>query len=217
MKPPCFVNATARERGFTLLELMLAMAVTALLLVLLASVASQGLQNSRQINETVRMQSDATAALGMIASDLQALAIDVRPIEVLECQAETVRGVNSSWLMGLSRVYDNPGSNKQQNFGELRAFSYRMAYGDPVTGGTSGNTCVYGLYRKALTTGTTRSSILGAMLANPDQGLSMNYWNQTDATTGKSNATPGTDDYLVAIEEGSTLVRIGRGIFGERH
>ncbi len=26
-----------------------------------------------------------------------------------------------------------------------------------------------------------------------------------------------TDDYLVAIEEGSTLVRIGRGIFGERH
>jgi uncharacterized pyridoxal phosphate-containing UPF0001 family protein len=25
-----------------------------------------------------------------------------------------------------------------------------------------------------------------------------------------------TDDYLVAIEEGSTLVRIGRGIFGER-
>jgi uncharacterized pyridoxal phosphate-containing UPF0001 family protein len=25
-----------------------------------------------------------------------------------------------------------------------------------------------------------------------------------------------TDDYLVAIEEGATLVRIGRGIFGER-
>jgi uncharacterized pyridoxal phosphate-containing UPF0001 family protein len=25
-----------------------------------------------------------------------------------------------------------------------------------------------------------------------------------------------TDDYVVAIEEGATIVRIGRGIFGER-
>ena len=174
--------------GFTLIELLVAMAVTATLLLLLVSVASGSLRNFRQIDETVRMQADASAALNMIASDLEALAVEIRPIEVLESDPETVRGAQACWLMGLSRVYDNPGAAKPEGCGELRSFSYKMGYQDPVSG-AGGSFPVYALYRKVLPAGATINAVLAAMLSDPSKGLAQAYWS--------GQATTATDDFLV--------------------
>lgn len=167
---------------------MVAMTVTATLLLLLVSVASDSLKNFRQIDESVRLQSDASAALHMIASDLEALTVESRLIEALECKPETVRGVQSSWLTGLSRVYDNPGTGAPNNFGELRSFSYKLAYQNPITG-TTGTSPVYALYRTVLPAGTTLNAVLAQMLQNPGRGLGQAYWD--------TRATTTSDDYLV--------------------
>jgi len=194
MKLRCSGSAPAEGGGFTILELLVAMVITAVLLVLVVSIVSFSLKNFRQVDETVRLQSDASAALGMIATDLQALAVEVRPIEVLESQTESVSttnggaGLKFSWVMGLARLFDNPGSANTQSCGELRSFSYRVAYLDPITG-TSTGTPIYALFRKTLPVGGTLTNVLAPMLTNASQGLYQNYW--------KDNGAPAGDDYLV--------------------
>ena len=190
MKPPSFADRAssalaALRRGFTIFELLVAMAVTVVLLGLLFSITSGSLKNFRQIDEGVRLQADAIAALNIVATDLQSLAVDVRQFDVLESTSETVQGLNFAWLMGVAMLFDNPGTGLPQNFGEMRAFSYKVAYADP----SGGTLPVYALYRTLLPGGMTRNDVLAAMLATPAKGLSDNYW--------ASHATTSPDDYLV--------------------
>jgi PLP dependent protein len=50
---------------------------------------------------------------------------------------------------------------------------------------------------------------LAGRLRSPDQSGS--------AALGPELSMGMTDDFAIAIEEGATIVRVGRAIFGERH
>ena len=125
----------ARPAGFTLIEMLVALAVAMLLLVLVASITSSSLSMNTLIHGRLLAQQDTKVALDFLERDFDALTPAEKSRTTLSIVQETVAGpggpseVSSFWIMLLSRPV---GSSYQ---GQIRAVSYRLLYIDPMAPG----------------------------------------------------------------------------------
>ncbi len=151
------------KQGFTLIELMVAMAITTIIVTVLVSITSIALDTWNRSRSEVRAARQAKAMTDTMARDLEALV--------------TRRGNNFQWLVADGSNAPTGGNLPSTNAGELTFFtsatdryegqintssdkggdvscvSYRLEYKDPITGGTSG----------------FPTFVLNRLLVNPDE------------------------------------------------
>lgn len=145
-------------KAFTLIELLVAMAVGAVLLVSLMSVLSGSVDVSRKTNDALLGSNAAAAALDLIGTDLESLAVSAQPgFEYLHAIDEAVGDTNAIKLIMLTSSA-NDTSTSADDSGQVRAVVYRLAYQRVVNSNK-----IYGIYRTVDTNaGNVFKNYLGA-------------------------------------------------------
>lgn len=180
MKIFCVSDAIGRRpiSAFTLVEMLVAFAVGALVLVALTSIVSQSMAVSRKSNNVLLSNNAASTAVDLVTRDLESLAVTGRSYEYLQVLKEDVGGVTdvARLLLLTSAGFD---STNSQDFAQVRAVTYRLVNQDPINPG--GNRTVYGLYRSAASAQETFANFLG----------------QADLAVPFSSLTASLDDFVV--------------------
>ncbi len=130
-------------KAFTLVEVLFASVVTAILVVMIASMANQAMKTNESIVGDAMRGTDAEFVLETVLADLEAMVISSKQEgEVLVYEPEVVEDVRAGKLMLLSATVDgDPGDYT----GAPRAVSYRVAFQNPIDG--SSTDPVHSLYR----------------------------------------------------------------------
>ncbi len=129
--------------GFTLIEILFATFITALLVVVIAAMANQAMKTNESIVGDAMRSTDAEFILETVVADLEGLVFSEKQQgEVLVYEPELIAGVRTGRLMLLSATTDNDPGNFN---GAPRAVSYRIAHQNPIDGGNTDP--VHSLYR----------------------------------------------------------------------
>lgn len=133
--------------AFTLVELLVAMAVGTLLLVVTISVIGQSSQVTRQTTSGLLATAAAASAVDLIATDLESLA-NSSPGTILEMVPLT--SITSFGEYGEVFFIAIPGSDNsaEADRGQVRAIAYRILDQDPIRDGGANPTP--GLYRTVI-------------------------------------------------------------------
>ncbi len=159
------VSKPGEHSGFTLVEMLVAFAVGAMVLVALTSIVSQSMAVSRKSNNVLLSNNSASTALDLVTRDLASLAVTAKPYEYFHVAKEGVGKVSdvARLLLVSSGGFD---SSNPPDFGQARAISYRLVNQDPINPG--GSRPIYGLYRSVVSVGDTFTNFLGQTnLAGP--------------------------------------------------
>jgi prepilin-type N-terminal cleavage/methylation domain-containing protein len=165
--PPC-------RSAFTLIEMLVALAVAVLLLVLVASITSSSLNFNSLIHGRLSAQRDAKVGLDFLERDFDALAPAEEGRTTLTLVHETVAGpgganeISSFWIMLLSR----PMSSANQ--GQIRAVSYRLLHLDPMASGGSNKR--FTLFRSELSKATSGNATAFLDVADLHADFWKEYW-----------------------------------------
>ncbi len=153
-------------RAFTLVEVLFASVVTAILVVIIASMANQAMKTNEAIVGDAMRGTDAEFVMDTVLADLEALVLSGKQEgEMLVYEPETVNNVRAGKLMLLSATVDgDPGNHT----GAPRAVSYRVAYQNPIDG-TATNP-VHALYR------AVADAEITALHATGLEDLEMEFW-----------------------------------------
>jgi prepilin-type N-terminal cleavage/methylation domain-containing protein len=178
--------------GFTLIEMLVALAVAMLLLVAVASITSSTLSMNSLIHGRLLAQQDAKVALDFLERDIDALAPAEKSRTTLSIVQETVGGpsganeISSFWIMLLSRPV---GSSNQ---GQITTISYRLLYTDPMVPGGSHKRIAF--YRKELTKAPPGNAAAFLDVADLHKNFWKDYWATLAADNGGKTFL---EDYLV--------------------
>ena len=169
--------------GFTLIELMVAMAVTTMIVTVLVSITAISLDTWTRSRSEVRAARQAKSMADTMARDLEALVVRRgNNIEWLTATAESVksfgsqqpsiRGSNSAELIFYTaptdrydgRLVENNDPNKPRAgaVGDISCVGYRLEYRDPMQGasGTGTEIPTFVLYRNLVNPDKTYSELL---------------------------------------------------------
>lgn len=167
--------------GFTLLELLVAMAVGSLVVVMLLSILSGMMSLSRKANDSLLAGNAAAAALDMIGTDLESLAVTGKTnFEFLRLASETVESANDVAKLLLLTVSANDMATGGDSLEQTRAVMYHLGYEDVVSQG--GANRIYGLYRS---TEVDSATVFNEYIGTGDL-----------SATGLFTAATRTDDFL---------------------
>lgn len=180
--PTNTLPARGCPRGFTVLEVLVAAAVSMVLVVTLLSAAS-GITTSYSRTQTaITRQGDAAIALDQIVQDLEGMVIpNFAEGEGLRLEPDTVPGLSgASWLTLLTTATDRDnswaGDNAPNFTGAKRAVSYRIAYQNPIDP-TRTDDKSYALYRSIASARHTFENIKPGVT-----NLQTQYWVSPPAT-----------------------------------
>ncbi len=191
--PHCRPTPARQRGGFTLLELLIATAITTILVFFLMNVA-QGILNGYARTHSVIIRSgDVTFALDQLITDLECLVIPNAPgAEGLRLSLETVGNANNvPWLTFLSAAVDNDNSTPQNVNGATRAVSYRLAK-KPAIDSDPFSPEIYALYRSIASSAHTFDNALDKTNLQDD------YWNTLPATPLPTPQPPTATGNLLA-------------------
>ena len=135
--------------GFTLIELMVSMAISSVMVILLVSVVTEILSSYTRMNDRIIRRSDGSLVVNLIIQDLEAMTVprgsDGEGLQIT-VDTDGVNGqVDDMWLTLITSPFETDPDGFQ---GAPRAVSYRISYEDPIDGSSSGFE-VYSIYRKA--------------------------------------------------------------------
>lgn len=121
-----------RFQAFSLIELLVAVAVTSVLLVLLSELLSVTLHQYRRETDEHVKNAEAHAVLDLLEEDLRAAVIKGDGSEWLNVKRIRMEdSTETPWLMFLSRPTDSGGVKS----GDVCAVSYRVEYQEPFAKG----------------------------------------------------------------------------------
>ncbi|MGJ8644252.1 MAG: PulJ/GspJ family protein [Luteolibacter sp.] len=159
-------------RGFTLIELMVAMAITSLIVTVLVSVTSLALETWNRSRSEIRAARQAKAMVESMSNDLESMV--------------SRRGNNFEWLFARAETPgDGPKGNDSPNAAEIAFFSaatdryngeigetedkggdvsgiaYKLTYQDTIDSGSNDSLKTFALYRKIINPDVTFQDVLG--------------------------------------------------------
>lgn len=150
----------SRAGGFTLVEILLALGIAALLLTSLVTILSRSLDISKQANSSMYTRSSAQAALDLIAADLDSLTIGRNSGEILKITTNPL-GVMTNHALYLvsTSLNDSYGaSNGPSLAGAPVAIEYVIG---EATNYASSKEKIIGLYRNVMDPTNTLQNSLG--------------------------------------------------------
>lgn len=200
------------EDGFSLAEILLAMAIAALLMTMLLTILSKSMDVSKRTNAGMLSKSSAQAALDLITTDLESLALNRSIPQVLYATNQRTSNAaavitNAVFYVLSSSPTDSYGTNASVS-GMPRLVQYTVTYS---TNYASSTTKSFALYRNVLDQANTLY-VLGSS-QNFDNG-----WNSiVSASDSTGNSTNGISTNLlvpnVVSFNVSLLTNYGAGIW----
>ena len=152
-------NRYGTTEGFTLVEILIAMAVASLLVVSLLSIVSGSMDVSKQANASMFSKSSAQAALNLMVTDLDSLVVSRNAGEVLKFANGSL--TNSSLTLLTTSMVDSYSTDGSGSPGIPRLVQYVIKYD---TTPASYSTKSFGLYRNVLDTTETFNEVIGNTL-----------------------------------------------------
>jgi prepilin-type N-terminal cleavage/methylation domain-containing protein len=160
------------KKGFTLIELMVAMSITTIIVLVLVSVTSIALDTWNRSRAEVRAARQAKAMTDTMARDLEALVTRRgNKYQWLFAEGtgqppgENLPSTNANELIFFTSAtdrYEGQINTGQDLGGDVSCVSYRLEYKDPITGGTGGGAAGGGR-------GDFPTYVLNRLLVNPDE------------------------------------------------
>lgn len=151
-------------RGFSLVELLVAMAVSALLMVSLLSIVSKSMDVSKRANTSIIAKGSAQAALDLIVTDLDSMVVNRNFGEVFRYTNIAVSGAGAG-LPSPATIYclttsaeDSYSTNNSGNAGVPRLVQYQILY----TNNYASLSKCFGLYRNVLDPTNTFNSVIAS-------------------------------------------------------
>lgn len=176
--------------GFTILELLVATAVTMLMSVLLLSMVQYFIDGYRRTQNSMSRQGDSSFALDQIVQDIENRVIPNSPnAEGLRATWTNVDQGKGVWLTLLSTATDR---DPNMNNGATRAISYRIDKKNPIDG--SVNHPAYALYRSIASAKHTFENAMSTNVSN----LQSDYWNNLPAAPAPTPTQPTDKDNFIA-------------------
>ena len=164
---------TNRKRGFTLMELMVAMTVTTMIVTILVSITAIALDTWTRSRSEVRASRQAKSMLDSMARDLEAL-VNRRGantewlsavVEPMESKGETpaIDSPNSANLIFYTSPtdrYDGEVSEEEKTIGDIACVGYRLMYQDPIQAQGAKEIPTFVLYRNLIDPDETYDKLL---------------------------------------------------------
>lgn len=159
-------SASARKRGFTLMELMVAMAITTIIVTVLVSITSLALETWNRSRAELRASRQAKAMIDTMARDFESLVTRsgnnnqwLSAVTTTKTIGKQIESSNASELIFFSAVtdrYDGNVGNVAANLGgDVSCIAYQLEYKDPVGTGAS----------------QFETFVLNRLLVNPDEAF----------------------------------------------
>ena len=175
---------SATKRGFTLMELMVAMAITTIIVTVLVSITSIALDTWNRSRAEIRASRQAKSMIDTMARDFESLVTRRgNTNEWLSATANTkpignkLESSNASELIFFTAVtdrYEGQIGSATDKGGDVSCVAYRLEYRDPIDSGGSSN---------------FETFVLNRLLIDPDKTFT-DLLGKTDSTnTGKSLET----------------------------
>lgn len=166
---------SVRRKGFTLVELMVAMAITVLIVTMLVYITSIAMNSWQRSRAEVRASNQAKAMVDSLAHDFEAMVVRRgNTFEWLYAEAnkdlpgpDALRSTSAADLYFFTAAtdrYDGKIGTKDDKGGDVSAVAYRLTYRDPVaTSGSSGSKDAetFALYRSLHNPDETFKDFLG--------------------------------------------------------
>jgi prepilin-type N-terminal cleavage/methylation domain-containing protein len=159
------------RRGFTILELLVAMAITTIIVTVLVGVTSVAIDTWSRSRSEVRAARQAKAAVDTFAKDLEALVTRKgNSFQWLYARTETdlpgpnsLKSSNAADLIFFTAAtdrYEGKINTADDRGGDVSCVSWRLGYQDPLQG-TNTNYSTFALYRLLVNPDETFNTLLG--------------------------------------------------------
>ena len=200
-------RTSATKRGFTLMELMVAMAITTIIVTVLVSITSIALETWNRSRAELRASRQAKSIIDTMARDFESLV--------------TRRGNTSEWLSAVATTRDIGKNVKSSNASELVFFTAATDRYDGKIGDTTADkggdvSCVaYRLeYRDPIKSGPSdfETFVLNRVLVNPDNTFK-DLLGKTDSTKPASSLDSVFSGSTYAADLTSPANFIGENIY----
>lgn len=171
-------SSKSSRRGFTLVELLVAMAITTIIILVLVGVTSVAIDTWKRSRSEVRAASQGKAMIDSMARDLEAMVVRTgNTYQWLYAETPsampTVSGPNSQsqepssnaldleFFTSVTDRYDGGIGTSDDLGGDISGVSYKLVYEDPLTSSTSSNYGTFALHRTLVDPDDTYAKLLG--------------------------------------------------------
>lgn len=162
------------RRGFTLMELMVAMAITTIIVTVLVSITSIALDTWNRSRSELRASRQAKSMLDIMSRDFESLVARrgnknqwlsaiANPSTIGDDKLESTNASELIFFTAVTDRYDGdlgPNSTVDRG-GDVSCVAYKLDYKDPVDGGTSSNFKTFVLNRLVVNPDVTFEKLLG--------------------------------------------------------
>lgn len=160
-----------RKKGFTLIELMVAMGIAILIMGMLVGITNVAMGAWQRSRAEVRASRQAKAMLDVMAKDLESLVIRSGNVnEWIYCETESTlpgsardRSTNAAQFIIFSAAtdrYNGGAGTAADKGGDVCGVSYKLAYQDPLEGRDNENS-TFVFYRQLVDPKPTFDALLG--------------------------------------------------------
>lgn len=171
-------SSKSSRHGFTLVELLVAMAITTLIILVLVGVTSVAIDTWKRSRSEVRAASQGKAMIDSMARDLEAMVVRTgNSYQWLYAETPstmpTVSGPNSKskepstnaldleFFTSVTDRYDGGIGTSADQGGDISGVGYKLVYEDPLTSSTSSNYGTFTLHRTLVDPDDTYATLLG--------------------------------------------------------
>jgi prepilin-type N-terminal cleavage/methylation domain-containing protein len=236
-------KTSSSKRGFTLMELMVAMAITTIIVTVLVSITSIALDTWNRSRSELRASRQAKGMLDVMARDFEALVtrrgntsewLSAVTDPKLSDIGDNIKSTNASKLIFFTAATDRYDGQinvpNKDNGGDVSCVAYQLEYKDPI-GSDKPEFKTFVLSRKLVNPDLTFNTLLGkpdlasafeaysTMLKDPENFIGENIYQFTltfHVQVTDAAATPPISNIPVALGKSATKFRIlGSGIVSD--
>ncbi len=171
----------ASKRGFTLMELMVAMAITTIIVTVLVSITSIALDTWNRSRSELRASRQAKSMIDTMARDFESLVVRrgnsnewLSAVASTETVGDSIESTNSSEFIFFTAVTDRydgkVGDANADRGGDVSCVAYKLYYKNPIDA-ASPNFETFVVNRKLVNPDDTFNDLLGETDTNAGQGL----------------------------------------------